>query len=237
MVVAHDHVMSHSSWICFNWPPLRIETPIETFFTQVAPLQNISELPQTMFLLYRNRWHTLLGANIKSHIWRWYVPFSQGGDMNSFPGKIIYIYPCWHSPTNQKTTSYHESIHQSQCIPRLVCDFYIPRKLGDFKASQPKVGGHPVGMDPPDQATGAPGWFGWFSCCWNPDAKNMGGFVSKSWFSSTIQGFAGQESLVWPVPLGKKCMHKFPPRKTKPWKNLVVQRFSSFRGGRLKKTE
>ena len=85
-----------------------------------------------------------------------------------------------HQPTKKQHRT--ESINPAM-LPRLVCDFYIPRKLGDFKASQPKVGG--TCWDQPDQATGGPGGLDVLKLLLllllKPDAKNMGGFVSKSW--------------------------------------------------------
>ena len=134
-----------------------------------------------------------------------------------------YIYislPCWHSPTPTKKTS-STNPSDPAMIPRLVCDFYIPRKLGDFKASQPKVG---TCWDQPIKPQGAR--VGWMFLLLKPDA-NMVSF--KLWkinprlceelflvddIKKILPFFCGTGVVTLSVPLGKKVhAKKFPPRK------------------------
>lgn len=158
--------------------------------------------------------------------------FSQGWGYESTPslGKLYISLPCWHSPTPTKKTS-STNPSDPAMIPRLVCDFYIPRKLGDFKASQPKVG---TCWDQPIKPQGAR--VGWMFLLLKPDA-NMVSFklwkinprlCEELFLVDDIKKYcnfsAGQESLLCPFPLEKKCMQKSFPKEKNTWKNLVVQR-------------
>ena len=148
----------------------------------------------------------------------------------------LYIYLHVGSPTNQKTTSYR--IHQSSNVTEVGVWFLYSSKTGWFQSISAQGGGHLLGST--GSSHGGPGWFGCFKVVVvvvETRCKKHGRFrFEVVEISSTIQGFAGQESLVCDLfPMEKRCMEKFFWRKAKTWKNLVVQRYDPFGEGGWKK--